>query len=446
MYRNNYNHTSLLIKRGILQLCGYDLFDHFTRDSVCPPKYVLTLELGVTNGVNIAYRNWVKTDMALLSLLIATLSDDAMEHVVGCKTSHEAWIALQDRYMVVARASINHLKAELHTIQKGGDSVDKYLLRLKVIKDKLLVAGEKISDNDIVIAALTGLPTEFDMIRTVILARETPITLKEFRAQLLGAEKTLETRMQSLVHTMATMYGNAGSSTFNPMPSSSGSSHASGSAVQFPQTYGYGFVAPGSSTVGFSQSPSFSPPTAFSPQSGFSQTSNGHTFQPQGNNFQSNGDNFGGQGNRSHGNTTSYKGLGSGGFKPKFNGFKSGNVWSGNTSNRQEVIPECQICLKKGVLQSLVCIVMTILNHLRSVKFAVNGVILQLTVDIGETLPIKGLLHLLLSVPIMLIQISVICLSILILCILLHILFLIGFKAILLHSLILQVFHQLLHL
>ncbi|XP_050128477.1 uncharacterized protein LOC126605156 [Malus sylvestris] len=289
-------------------LRGYDLFDHFTGDSVCPPKYVLTPELGVTKEINTTYKDWIKTDMALLSLLIATLSDDAMEHVVGCKTSHEAWIALQDRYMAVSSASINHLKAELHTIQKGDDSVDKYLLRLKVIKDKLVAAGEKVSDNDIVIATLTGLPTDFDMIRTVFLVRETPITLKEFRAQLLGAEKNLETRMQSLVHTMAAMYGNAGLPTFNPMTSSSSSSSASGSTVQFPQTYGYGFVAPGSSTGGFSQSPSFSQPTGLSPQSVFSQTSNGPNFQPHGNHFQPNEDNFGGQGNRSYGNTTGYKG------------------------------------------------------------------------------------------------------------------------------------------
>ncbi|XP_048423743.1 uncharacterized protein LOC125469834 [Pyrus x bretschneideri] len=285
-------------------LCWYGLFDHFTGDSVCPHKYVLTPELGITKEINTAYRDRIKANMALLSLLIATLSDDAMEH-------------------------------------KGGDSVDKYLLRLKVIKDKLVAAGEKVSDNDIVIAALTGLPTDFDMIQIVILARETPITLKEFRAQLLGAEKNLETRMQSLVHTMAAMYGNAGLPTFNPMTSSSGASSASGSAVQFPQTYGYGFVAPGSSTVGFSQFPSFSQPT------GFSQTSNGHNFRPHGNNFQPNGNTFGGQGNRSYGNTIGYKGRGLGDFKPKFNGFKSGNVWSGNTSNRQEVIPEFN-CRHRG--------------------------------------------------------------------------------------------------
>ncbi|KAM2987345.1 hypothetical protein FF2_007525 [Malus domestica] len=97
-------------------LCEYDLLDHFTGDSVCLPKFVLTPELGVTTKVNAEYKDWVKMDMALLSLLIATLSDDAIEHVVGCKTSHEAWIALHDRYMSISKASVNHLKAELHTM------------------------------------------------------------------------------------------------------------------------------------------------------------------------------------------------------------------------------------------------------------------------------------------------------------------------------------------
>lgn len=46
----------------------------------------------------------------------------------------------------------------------------------------MAAAGEQITDNDLIIAALTGLPVDFDMIRTVILARETPISLKEFRA------------------------------------------------------------------------------------------------------------------------------------------------------------------------------------------------------------------------------------------------------------------------
>lgn len=46
-----------------------------------------------------------------------------------------------------------------------------------------------MSDNDMIIASLAGLPKKYALIRTVILARESSITLKEFRAQFLGAEE-----------------------------------------------------------------------------------------------------------------------------------------------------------------------------------------------------------------------------------------------------------------
>lgn len=42
------------------------------------------------------------------------------------------------------------------------------------------------------------------MIRSVVKTEsETSITLKEFRAQLLGAEKNIEARVLSLIHSMA---------------------------------------------------------------------------------------------------------------------------------------------------------------------------------------------------------------------------------------------------
>lgn len=57
-------------------------------------------------------------------------------------------------------------------MQKKCDAIDKYLLRLKAIKDQLQTAGENVLDNGLIIAALTGLPSDFDMSKTVILARD----------------------------------------------------------------------------------------------------------------------------------------------------------------------------------------------------------------------------------------------------------------------------------
>lgn len=188
----------------MLVLEGYDLFDYFDGTYVCPPKYVVCLEKGVTKEITEAYREWIKANKALLSLLIATLGDEAIEYDVGSKIAHEAWTHLTNHYATVSRAQVNHLKTEIHTIKNEADSVEKYL-RLKHLKDQLLAVRENVSDNDPIVATLAGLPAEYSIIKTVIVARESPITLKEFRAQLLSAKKTVEDLQSSVVFPMVGM-------------------------------------------------------------------------------------------------------------------------------------------------------------------------------------------------------------------------------------------------
>lgn len=65
-------------------------YDFYIRKSQCPPKFVINTETGVTKKITEAYKSWVHQDMALLSLLIATLSDDVMKYVIGFKISHES--------------------------------------------------------------------------------------------------------------------------------------------------------------------------------------------------------------------------------------------------------------------------------------------------------------------------------------------------------------------
>lgn len=189
----------------MLVLEGHDLFDYFDGNYVCPPKYVVCLEKGVTKEITKAYHEWIKENKALLSLLIATLGDEAIEYDVGSKIAHEAWTHLTNHYATVSRAQVNHLKTEIHTIKNGADSVEKYLLRLKHLKDQLLAVRENVSDSDPIVAALAGLPVEYSIIKTVIVARESPITLKEFRAQLLSAKKIAEDLQSSAVFPMVGM-------------------------------------------------------------------------------------------------------------------------------------------------------------------------------------------------------------------------------------------------
>ena len=136
------------------------MFEFYDGSNPCPPRYGLTESGTVTSEVTEAYKQWKKTDKALLGLLMATLDDDTMEVIVGSSSSHEGWLALLERFSTVSRANIIQLmKTDLQTIKKGVDSIDKYLLR-KHARDRLNSVGVKISDEDIVVVTLNGLPEE----------------------------------------------------------------------------------------------------------------------------------------------------------------------------------------------------------------------------------------------------------------------------------------------
>ncbi|PRQ51221.1 putative RNA-directed DNA polymerase [Rosa chinensis] len=174
---------------------GNDLFGYFDGSYPCPPRFVLTEEGQVTSEITMAYKLWKKTDKALLGLLMATLDGDIMDIIVGSKSSHEAWLALLERFSTVSRANIIQLKTDLQTIKKGADTIDKYLQRIKHARDQLSSVGVTLVDEDIVVVTLNGLPDEYAMIKTVIRARDTPISLKDFRAQLLVAERDIESQL-----------------------------------------------------------------------------------------------------------------------------------------------------------------------------------------------------------------------------------------------------------
>lgn len=154
-------------------LSGNGLFGYFDGIEVSPPRYALDTEGGVTCEETVAYKLWKQTDMALLSLLMATLDEDVVDVIIGCRTSRQTWMALQERFSTASRVNIMQLKTELQTIRKGCESIEKYLQRVKNAHDQLIFVGVNIPDEDIIIVVLNGLPEEYSIVRTVIEGRET---------------------------------------------------------------------------------------------------------------------------------------------------------------------------------------------------------------------------------------------------------------------------------
>lgn len=213
--------------------------------------------------------------------------------------------------------------------------------------------GERVLENDLIIAALTGLPQEFDMIKTVILARESPMSLKDFRAQLLSAELTIESKIISLTSTMSAMYVNGDRSNgFNGMYQGESSNMGSNS---YQRGFGTG-TCQGNCTF---QGESSAMGATNNYQGGYGFIGNNQRpFNSQNNSgtFNSNRNPKPYFGNKYKGNSgfSADQGKGS---QSDFNGHssnggsKSGSTWqswNGNTNYRSSITPECQICSRRG--------------------------------------------------------------------------------------------------
>ncbi|CAL8153025.1 unnamed protein product [Prunus armeniaca] len=146
------------------------------------------------------------------------------------------------------------------------------------------------------IATLNGLPQEYDMIKTVLIARDSPISLKEFRAQLLAAEQTTEARLVPHFGIFV-----------NPLSSSYASVKAMGSS---------------NSGMGLLPTPC-SLPVAY-------MGSYDHSVLPS-----------------LDRNSGSRPVLGRFQSRASPSSF-SGNRFGSNSSHKSAVVPECQICSKRG--------------------------------------------------------------------------------------------------
>ncbi|KAM2192741.1 hypothetical protein ACFX1Q_028394 [Malus domestica] len=167
-------------------------------------------ESGISSSsLNDEYIVWKMHDRAIMQLITATLSPIAMSCAIGSTSSKDLWFRLKEQFSTVSRTSIFQMKSNLQTIKKGSDSISQYLHRIKEARDYLSAAGVFFADEDIVILALNGLPAEYNTFRCVIRGRESVISLKDFRSQLLAEEIIVDNSVHNPL--LTAMVANTGS-------------------------------------------------------------------------------------------------------------------------------------------------------------------------------------------------------------------------------------------
>ena len=92
----------------------------------------------------------------------------------------------------MTKARIFQMKSELRTIKKGSKRMSQYLQRIKDARDHLTAASVYLEDDDILILALNGLSSDYNMFQCMVRGRDNLLSLKNFRSQLLAEEATIE--------------------------------------------------------------------------------------------------------------------------------------------------------------------------------------------------------------------------------------------------------------
>lgn len=173
-------------------LKAHKLFGFIDGTRPCPASTFASSTSTGPPQSNPLYDDWIAKDQALMTVINATLSPEALAYVVGSTSSKQVWDVLAKLYSSNSRYNVVNLKSELQTISKKPDeSIDAYIRRIKEIKDKLADVSTVINEEDLLIYALNGLPTEFNTFRTAMRTRPQPVTFEELHVLLKSEESAL---------------------------------------------------------------------------------------------------------------------------------------------------------------------------------------------------------------------------------------------------------------
>ena len=169
----------------------YSLIELHDEIHLVPEKFLKDLLGTVTTVLNPDYLDWKSKEKALLTFISSTLTPLVLAIIVGCSSALEVWKVLENRFSSILRSHVMNLKGELHNVKKGSNSIDTYLQKIKVIKDKLMAIGVFLDDEELLHVAIKGLPREFSAFRSTIRTRSTKLSFDELVTMLNAEEESL---------------------------------------------------------------------------------------------------------------------------------------------------------------------------------------------------------------------------------------------------------------
>lgn len=170
---------------------GFRMFELLEEPQLIPDKFLKDIFGESTSILNPNYLLWRSKEKALLTFISSTLPPSILAVIVGCTSTIKVWKILENRFSSISRSHIMNLKGELHNLKKGVDTINLYLPKIKVMRDKLLSVGMIIDDEKLIHITIKGLPQEYNAFRSGIRTKSTQLSFDELLTMLNAKEESL---------------------------------------------------------------------------------------------------------------------------------------------------------------------------------------------------------------------------------------------------------------
>ena len=107
--------------------------------------------------------SWMTKDAKAQKILVVSLGEEPLMHIINCDTSAEMYAALESVYEQKSQTSVHLLQQQFFQYTKNPeDSIAMHVAKLQKISRQLQDLGEKISENMLVTKILMTLPEQYN--------------------------------------------------------------------------------------------------------------------------------------------------------------------------------------------------------------------------------------------------------------------------------------------
>lgn len=125
-----------------------------------------------------------------MSVIISYVSNSILPLVVGYENYTNAWKDIIEIYDSSSKARVLKLCLQLQKLKKGSMKVTEFLKKMKHTASTLAMAGDLVSNSDLLLYIFNGLGLEFNLFSTAITTRSdvSSLSLDEIQGMLLSHE------------------------------------------------------------------------------------------------------------------------------------------------------------------------------------------------------------------------------------------------------------------